>query len=79
MPIHKWPVTVNYKYKVVAFNIRIHCPQLRICLFFLPMKITKNALTPAEDFHEISVYSLKNRVPTSKEYESTHEEFHKKI
>ena len=73
MPIHKWPVIVNYKYRVIAF--------CRICLFFLPLKITKNALTPAEDFHQISVYPLKNRVPMVSEeyYKSTPEEFHENL
>ena len=39
----------------------------------------KIALTP-EDFHQISVYPLKNRVPmVSEEYESTPEEFHENL
>ena len=77
MPIYKWPVTVHDKYQFIAFNIRIPPSRLRICLFFLSLKITKNALTPVEDFYQISVYPPKNRVSTvSEEYESTPEEFH---
>ena len=66
MPIHKWPVMVNYKYKFIAFNIHIPPPTVEdLSLLLTPENNKKIALTP-EDFHQISVYPLKNRVPTSK-------------
>ena len=80
MPIHKWPVAVSYKYQFIAFNIRIPPSMVEDLSFLLAHEDNKKiALTP-EDFHQISVYPLKNRVPmVSEEYESTPEEFHENL